>query len=125
VSISATVTPASLQGLIGPTIGLVAALIIIVRPLVAAVATLGSPLGLNEKAFIGFMDPRGIVAASTAATFSGPLVQAHVGGASKLLPATFLVIMLTVLIYGLSAVPVVRALNLREDELASDAVQGS
>jgi NhaP-type Na+/H+ or K+/H+ antiporter len=61
------------------------------------------------------MDPRGIVAALTAATFSGPLIHVHIEGASKLLPATFLVIMLTVLVYGLSAAPVVRSLGLRED----------
>jgi NhaP-type Na+/H+ or K+/H+ antiporter len=61
------------------------------------------------------MDPRGIVAASTAATFAAPLVALKLGGADKLLPATFLVIMLTVLVYGLSAVPAVRALNLGED----------
>jgi NhaP-type Na+/H+ or K+/H+ antiporter len=61
------------------------------------------------------MDPRGIIAAATASTFAGPLLQAHVVGASKLLPATFLVIMLTVLIYGLPARPIVKALDLQED----------
>ena len=71
---------------------------------------------MRERAFVGWMHPRGIVAASTAATFAAPLVQAHVGGASKLLPATFLVIVLTVLVYGLSAVPVVRTLDLTEPE---------
>jgi NhaP-type Na+/H+ or K+/H+ antiporter len=68
----------------------------------------------RERAFIGFMDPRGIVAASTAATFAAPLTQAGVGGANKLLPATFIVIVGTVAVYGLGAVPVARALGLAE-----------
>jgi NhaP-type Na+/H+ or K+/H+ antiporter len=115
ISISATVTPSSLKGLIGPTIGLVACLVLIVRPVVTALATARSRLTLRDRAFIGMMDPRGIVAASTAATFTAPLVQAHIGGANKLLATTFLVIMLTVLLYGLSAGPAVRALDLKEE----------
>ena len=38
------------------------------------------------------MAPRGIVAAATAPTFSAQLAAKHVGGASKILPVTFLVI---------------------------------
>ena len=120
ISISATVTPASLRGLVGPTFGLVACLVLVVRPLVTTVATAGSRLSSRERVFVGMMDPRGIIAASTAATFAPALIQAHVGGASKLLPATFMVIMLTVLVYGLTAVPAVRALGLTEPEKALD-----
>jgi NhaP-type Na+/H+ or K+/H+ antiporter len=116
VSISATVTPASLRGVVAPTLGLVAGLVLVVRPVMTGIATARSSLSPREKAFIGSMDPRGIIAASTAATFATPLVQAHVGGADKLLPATFLVIVLTVLVYGLSAVPIVRALDLTDRE---------
>jgi NhaP-type Na+/H+ or K+/H+ antiporter len=115
ISISATVTPASLKGVVGTTVALVAILILVVRPLVTVLATARRGLTPKERAFIGMMDPRGIVAASTAATFTAPLVALKLGGADKLLAATFLVIMLTVLVYGLSAVPAVRALNLRED----------
>jgi hypothetical protein len=45
----------------------------------------------NERIFAGSTDPRGIVAASTAASLSAPLVAQGIGGANKL-PATFLVI---------------------------------
>ena len=57
------------------------------------------------------MAPRGIVAAATASTFGAQLVAHHVGGAAKILPVTFLVIVLTVSLYGLSAVPVARRLG--------------
>jgi hypothetical protein len=43
---------------------------------------------------------------------SAPLIALGIGGANKLLPATFLVIVGTVTIYGLGAPPLVRALGL-------------
>jgi NhaP-type Na+/H+ or K+/H+ antiporter len=112
ISISATVTPSSLRGVVWPTIGLVLCLVVLVRPLVAALATWRTGLSRNERIFIGAMDPRGIVAASTAATFSASLIALGVGGADKLLPATFLVIVGTVAIYGLAAAPLAKALGL-------------
>jgi NhaP-type Na+/H+ or K+/H+ antiporter len=114
VSISATVTPESLRHVVLPTVGLVAILVLVTRPLVAFIATLGSDLSRAQRAFIGWMAPRGIVAAATASTFASALVAAHVGGASKILPATFLVIVTTVAIYGLSAVPVAKVLGVRQ-----------
>jgi hypothetical protein len=114
VSISATVTPASLKHVVLPTVGLVAILVLVTRPLVAFIATLGSDLSRAQRAFIGWMAPRGIVAAATASTFASGLVAAHVGGASKILPVTFLVIVMTVAIYGLSAVPVAEKLGVRQ-----------
>ena len=111
VSISATITPASLHHLVLPTIGLVAVLVLAVRPVVAALATLRTELSRGERAFTGWMAPRGIVAAATATTFSATLLAHGVGGASKILPVTFLVIAVTVAVYGLSAAPVARALG--------------
>ncbi len=108
VSISATVTPASLSHLVLPTLGLVAVLVLITRPLVAFLATLRTDLTRGEREFTGWMAPRGIVAAATASTFSAQLAAKHVGGASKILPVTFLVIVATVAVYGLTAVPVAR-----------------
>lgn len=111
VSISATVTPASLHDLVLPTIGLVAALVLVTRPLVAFLATIRTELTSAERAFTGWMAPRGIVAAATASTFGAQLAAHHVGGASKILPVTFVVIVATVAIYGLTAVPVAQRLG--------------
>src|SRR5262249_55210089 len=46
-----------------------------------------------------------------ASTFGASLAAAGVGGASKILPVTFLVIVATVAVYGLTAVPVARRLG--------------
>ena len=111
VSISATITPASLHHLVLPTLGLAAVLVLAVRPVVAALATLRTSLTRGERAFTGWMAPRGIVAAATATTFSATLSAHGVAGANKILPVTFLVIAVTVAVYGLSAKPVARAVG--------------
>jgi NhaP-type Na+/H+ or K+/H+ antiporter len=111
ISISATVTPQSLRHLILPTLVLVAALVIVARPVAAFASTLKTDLPKGERAFIGWMAPRGIVAAATASTFGTALAAKGIGGASKILPATFLVIVATVTLYGLTAAPVARRLR--------------
>ncbi|MCX5610909.1 MULTISPECIES: sodium:proton antiporter [unclassified Streptomyces] len=111
ISISASVTPASLTPVLLPTLVLVAFLVLIVRPLVAFTATMGKDMTLGERAFAGWMAPRGIVAASTAAAFAASLVELGLRGASKILPITFLVIVSTVVLYALTAGPVARRLG--------------
>ena len=114
ISISAGVTTKSVGAVLWPTLAIIAGLVLVVRPAVAAVSTLRTSLSRRERAFIGWMDPRGIVAASTAATFGAPLATAGIAGANKLLPATFVVIVGTVTVYGLSGAPVARLLGLAE-----------
>ena len=111
ISISATVTPHSLRHVLLPALGLTAVLVIAARPLAAFASTLRTDLSRGERAFIGWMAPRGIVAAATASTFGAGLVAKGIGGASKILPATFVVIVATVTLYGLTAAPVARRLG--------------
>ena len=111
ITISATITPASVHHLVLPALGLVAVLVLVARPLVAFLATARTDLTRGERAFTGWMAPRGIVAAATASTFGTGLAAHHVSGAAKILPVTFLVIVATVALYGLTAVPVARRLG--------------
>ncbi|MEU9055039.1 cation:proton antiporter [Streptomyces sp. NPDC048384] len=111
VSISSTVTPSSLVPVLLPALALIAILVLVVRPMVALAATARSGLTWGERAFIGWMAPRGIVAAATASAFSASLVARGVDGAAKILPVTFLVIVATVLLYALTAAPVARRLG--------------
>ncbi|WP_318209636.1 MULTISPECIES: cation:proton antiporter [unclassified Streptomyces] len=111
ISISSTVTPASLVPVLLPSLGLIAILVLVVRPIVAFSAAARTDLSRGERAFVAWMDPRGIVAAATASAFSSGLVQRGVDGADKILPVTFLVIVGTVVLYALTAVPVARRLG--------------
>lgn len=95
----------------------VAILILVIRPISAFIALAGSPLNSNEKAFVGALAPRGIVAAAVASVFALKLEGTQAGGvdaagASQLVTVTFLVILCTVAVYGLSAGPLARFLKL-------------
>ncbi|MFI1647313.1 cation:proton antiporter [Streptomyces avidinii] len=116
ISISSTVTPASLVPVLLPALGLIAILVLVVRPLVALGAAAHTDLSRGERAFVGWMDPRGIVAAATASAFSSGLVERGVAGAAKILPVTFLVIVGTVLLYSLTAAPMARRLGVVKEE---------
>jgi NhaP-type Na+/H+ or K+/H+ antiporter len=111
VSISATVTPASLGPVAVPTLILVAAYVLVARPWTAWLSTMGTSLDRGERTFVGWMAPRGIVAAATATTFGTALTQRGVPGAEHIVPVTFLVVVATVTLYGLTAVPVARRLG--------------
>jgi NhaP-type Na+/H+ or K+/H+ antiporter len=111
VTVSASIMPDSLKHVVLPTLGLVAVLVILVRPLVAAFSTWRTELDRGERAFIGWMAPRGIVAAATASTFAAALARKGISGADRILPVTFLVIVCTVTLYGLSAGTVARVVG--------------
>lgn len=124
VSISASVTPDSLHHVVLPALGLVAVLVLVARPLAVWLATLGAGLSRGERGFLAWMAPRGIVAAANASTFATGLVAAGIGGASKILPVTFLVIAATVTLYGLTAVPIARRLGVTRTTRARPLLVG-
>lgn len=89
-------------------------LVVVARPLTVLVSTWGTRLNTKEKLFLSWMAPRGIVAASVASIFAFELVEAGHDGAQLLVTATFLVIVSTVSLYGLTAGPLARRLGLSE-----------
>lgn len=113
VAIAALVPMGDVLAILGPTLALGAVLVLLVRPVVAVLATSRAGLSARERTFIAWMDPRGIVAAATASSIGATLVALKAPGAEKLLPATFIIIAFTVAIYGLTAVPVAKILKLR------------
>ncbi len=92
----------------------VAILVLVARPLSVMVSTWRSDLNLKERLFLSWMAPRGIVAASVASIFAFELVASGHSGADQLVPLTFLVIIGTVSLYGLTSGPLARALGLAE-----------
>ncbi|MDA1194928.1 MAG: cation:proton antiporter [Planctomycetota bacterium] len=87
-------------------------LLVVVRPISVWISTRGSDLTREEKLFLAWMCPRGIVAAAVASVFGLELAAAGVKGAETLVPLTFLVIVGTVVIYGFTAGPLARRLGL-------------
>ncbi len=112
IILSARVSPQDIGDIGWASVPFVAILVLIARPLAVSLSALGSTLKVNERALIAWMAPRGIVAAATSSTFALGLTEAGVGGgAEKLIPITFVVIVGTALVYGLSGPYVARALG--------------
>jgi NhaP-type Na+/H+ or K+/H+ antiporter len=102
---------------IGPAAFLfLAVLVFVARPLSVFLGTLFSKLNIRERLLMSWMAPRGIVAAAIASIFSFRLLEAGHEGAETLVPLTFLVIIGTVLLYGLTAKPFARFLNLADED---------
>ncbi len=78
-------------------------LMLVIRPLSVMAATWRSDFTFKEKLFISWMAPRGIVAASVASIFSLELIELGRPEADVLVPITFVVIIVTVAVYGLTA----------------------
>ena len=108
ILLAARVSPGDFRALGWQGPAFVVFLIVIVRPAAVLVSTMGSSLTRNERVFLAWLAPRGIVAASVASVFALKMGEAGQG----LVPATFLVIVGTVTVYGLTAAPLARRLGL-------------
>lgn len=91
-------------------VALVVALVVIVRPVSVAISLIRTKLSWRDRAVIGSVDPRGIVAASTAAQFSVTLSASGLES-DFILPVVFGVILGTGVAYGLGAAPLARRLR--------------
>ena len=111
VLIAASVSPAEVEAVLPEALALVAVMALVIRPLAVALATWRSPLSLRERAFTAWMAPRGIVAGASASAFGLQLSQQGIAGAEVILPVVFVAIFGTVVLYGLTAVPVARRLG--------------
>ena len=120
IVLSGRLQPEDLIALGWGGLAFVAIMILLVRPLSVMSATAHSALGLNERLFLSWLAPRGVVAAAVSGVFAlqlsalppGP-VQAD---AVRLVPTAFLLIVVTVTIYGLTAKPLARRLGVADPE---------
>lgn len=112
VMIAASVSPSDVSHVLAGSLVLVAIMILVVRPAVVALATWRSRLERREQAFIAWMAPRGIVAGATASAFGLELASVGTHGAAKVLPIVFVAIFGTVVVYGLTGMPVARSLRI-------------
>ncbi|MBT8321165.1 MAG: cation:proton antiporter [Eudoraea sp.] len=78
-------------------------IVFVVRPLGVFLSTRGSKLKLNEKIFIGWVGPRGIVAAGIASLFGSKLITKGEPGAEYITPLVFMIVLGTVLLNATTA----------------------
>ncbi|BFP41145.1 sodium:proton antiporter [Flavobacteriaceae bacterium GF1] len=77
--------------------------VFLIRPLGVLLSTQGSGLKLNEKLFIGWVGPRGIVAAGIASLFGSKLLAKGEPGAEYITPLVFMIVLGTVLFNATTA----------------------
>lgn len=77
--------------------------VFVLRPMGVFLSTIGSNLKLNEKLFIGWVGPRGIVAAGIASLFGLKLAKDGVPGAEYITPLVFMIVLGTVLLNATTA----------------------
>lgn len=81
-------------------VAVVLLLMAVIRPLAVALSTWGTSLSWRERAFIAWMGPRGIVAASMASLMAIELAAWDVQGGELVAPLVLLTVILTVSIEG-------------------------
>lgn len=86
-----------------PSLLLFGIVILVLRPLAVFLSTHRSDLTFNEKLFISWIGPRGIVAAGIASLFGFKLMEQGVAGAEYITPMVFMVVVGTVLLNASTA----------------------
>ena len=99
-------------------------LMIVVRPLNIFASTINSDLNLRQKAFLSWVAPRGIVAASVASLFSISLTKQEITGGEAIKALVFLTIIMTVCLQGLSARWIARWLKIQSSEATGAIIIG-
>jgi len=101
----------------------VGVLIVLVRPAAVFLSTLGTELSRRERVMLGWLAPRGIVAAAVVSIFAlemhhesagSDVSEALIAQAEQMVPAAFLVIVGTVAVYGLTAGLLARRLGVAD-----------
>ena len=91
---------------------LLAAIVFLARPLTVWLATLGGAMHWRERLLVGWIAPRGVVAAAVAGVFAPELAAIGYEDAGLLVPLVFALIIATVVLHGLSIAPLARVLGL-------------
>jgi NhaP-type Na+/H+ or K+/H+ antiporter/Trk K+ transport system NAD-binding subunit len=85
------------------TAALFVIVVFVIRPLAVFASTFKSKLKFNEKLFISWVGPRGIVAAGIASLFGSKLIKQVVEGAEYITPLVFMIVLGTVLLNATTA----------------------
>jgi len=93
-------------------IGYVLLMMFIVRPLSIFISTIGTTLSLQERALIGWIAPRGIVALTVSSYFASILLDSGYEDAKMLTTLTFGLVFFTVIAHGFTLSPLAKRLNL-------------
>ncbi|MCG8432803.1 MAG: cation:proton antiporter, partial [Gammaproteobacteria bacterium] len=102
ILLTANLDTTILQRMSWRSVALIAAIMFLVRPLTVWLATLRAGMTWQDRLLVGWIAPRGIVAAAVAGVFAPRMVQAGYSDADLLVPLIFSLIFATVIAHGFS-----------------------
>lgn len=102
----------------------VVALMVLVRPVSVWACTAQGILSWQQKLFLCWIAPRGIVSASVASLFSILLTQEGINGGDAIKALVFLTIILTVFFQSLTAQMVAKLLGITSEEVTGAVIVG-
>lgn len=108
-----------------PIFALTVVVLFVVRPVGIFLSTLGTSMPWKEKLFVGWIAPRGIVAAAVAGEAGISLKEAGYQSADLIMPAVFAVIAVTMILHGFSLGPIARLLKLTLSNEPAIAILGA
>ncbi|MFB6133914.1 MAG: cation:proton antiporter [Halanaeroarchaeum sp.] len=113
ISLAALLSFSDLLTLGLPGLAIALAIALVIRPVGVLASTAGDTFTLQERVFMSFVGPRGIIPASVATLFAVQLQTAgQTYAASVLVGVVFLVIFLTVVVQGTIAHPLAKRLDI-------------
>lgn len=114
ILLAARIEPEAMTQLGWKPVGVILVLILVARPLGVWLSAYKTQLNLNEKLFLSWIAPRGIVAAAVSALFAYRLEANGHEDAALIVPLVFMVIISTVVIQSLTAAPLAKLLGVEE-----------
>jgi NhaP-type Na+/H+ or K+/H+ antiporter len=110
--LTADLDPQIMRALDWRSLALIAAVIFVIRPLAVWLSTIGAGMTWQERTLVGWIAPRGVVAAAVAGVFGPALAEQGFAGAELLMPLVFSLILSTVVLHGFSLGWLARRLDL-------------
>ncbi len=112
IVLTADLDPKVLRHLDWHAAALVAVVLFVARPVAVFLATMFTDMEWRDRLLVGWIAPRGIVAAAVAGVFAPTLIRAGYGGAQQLLPLIFAIVFASVILHGFSLGRLARWLRL-------------
>lgn len=114
IVLAATVDLDEMRSVLGRSMLLLGALVLVARPLAALASTVGSGLGWRDRLFLASVAPRGIVAASTVSVYALTLQRSGFDS-EDMVAVTFAVIIGAGIIYGFGSPLMAKLLRVKRD----------
>lgn len=112
IILTADLAPEQLMKIEWRSVAFISCILFLVRPLAIWISTIGAGLSWRERLLLGWIAPRGLVAASVSGLLAPQMIEHGYEDASLLVPLVFAIVFTTVILHGFSFSIIARALGL-------------